>query len=373
VKFSTLTTTGLTAALPYPPTCLPAHQPPTYLPSYPPAYQPTSLPAFLGLAIRLIRARGGLGYRGDMSDPVVSTHSGSSTLARVSHELAELVERVGRSTVLVDGGGYRPGTGTVVGADLVLTANHVVDRDEGLTVRTADDRSLDAVLAGRDPASGLALLRVSALGGTALAPARDGARAGSLVIAVSRSWEGRQRASLGVVSGAAGPVRAGRGVRLDQVIRTDIAPSRGLSGSPVVTTEGEWLGLITAGLVRGVPLVIPYAIASQAIATITARGPVRRGYLGVALHAVRLPERQRAGREHDRGVMVVGVSPDGPADRAGVLVGDVITSAAGTPVTDVDDLQSLLLSTAAGTPIAIEVLRGASALPIEVTTGDRPV
>ncbi len=72
-----------------------------------------------------------------------------------------------------------------------------------------------------------------------------------------------------MVNGVAGPVRVGRGVRLEQVIRTDLGPARGLSGSPLVTTDGEWLGLITAGLVRGVPLVIPHAVAAESIKAIT--------------------------------------------------------------------------------------------------------
>jgi len=296
----------------------------------------------------------------------------SSTLARVSRELAALVERVGRSTVLVDGGSFRPGTGTVVGEDLVLTAAHVVERDEGLAVRTADDRALDAVLVGRDPATGLALLRAAGLAGQPLPAARDAVRVGSLVAAVSRSWEGHQTASLGIVRAVGGPVRVGRGVRLDQVIRTDIAPSRGLSGSPLVTVTGEWLGLITAGLVRGVPLVIPQAIAAQSIATMGERGRVRRGYLGLALHSVRLPERQRGGREPDHGVMIVGLSPNGPADRAGLLIGDVIASAGGAPVTDVDDLQALLLSTPVDASIALTVQRGTTTIEVSVVVGDRP-
>lgn len=307
-----------------------------------------------------------------MADVPTSTSGESSTLARVSHELAELVARVGRSTVLVDGGSFRPGTGTVVGDDLVLTATHVVDRDEGLAVRTAEDRAFDAVLVGRDPASGLALLRAAGLAGQPLPAPSEPARVGALVAAVSRSWEGHQTASLGIIGAVTGPLRVGRGVRLEQAIRTDIAPSRGLSGSPLVTMTGEWLGLVTAGLVRGVPIVIPHAIVTQSIATMGERGRVRRGYLGLALHTVRLPERQRGGREPDHGVMIVGLAPNGPADRAGLLVGDVIASAGGTPVTDIDDLQALLLSAAIDTPIALTVQRGTTTIEVSVQVGDRP-
>src|SRR5688572_4467790 len=256
-----------------------------------------------------------------MSDALRSTQSESSTLSKVSQELAALVERAGRSTVLVGGGSFRPGTGTVVSPDLVLTASHVVESDEGIVVRTADNRAFDAVLVGRDPATGLALLRVDNLDAPAITPASAEPPAGSLAAAVFRSWEGQLTARLAVVNGVAGPVRVGRGVRLEQLIRTDLGPARGLSGSPLVTADGEWLGLITAGLVRGVPLVIPHAVAAESIKAITARGGhARRGYLGVALHPVRLHERQRAAIDGDRGgsdhgVIVVGFTPDSPADR----------------------------------------------------------
>jgi S1-C subfamily serine protease len=147
-----------------------------------------------------------------------------------------------------------------------------------------------------------------------------------------------------------------------------------------VTTDGEWLGLITAGLVRGVPLVIPHAVAAESIKAITARGGGRahRGYLGVALHPVRLPERQRAAiaggerGESDRGVIVVGFTPDSPADRAGLLLGDVIVAAGGQVVDEIDDLHSLLLTSAVDAPLTLDVLRGTTAIKLDVIVGDRP-
>jgi S1-C subfamily serine protease len=311
-----------------------------------------------------------------MSDAPRSTHSESSTLSKVSQELAALVERAGRSTVLVGGGSFRPGSGTVVSPGLVLTASHVVEGDEGIVVRTGDNRAFDAVLVGRDPATGLALLRVENLDAPAITPASGEPVAGSLAAAVFRSWEGQLTGRLAVVNGVAGPVRVGRGVRLEQVIRTDLGVARGLSGSPLVTTDGEWLGLITAGLVRGVPLVIPHAVAAESIKAISARGgKARRGYLGVALHPVRLPERQRAaigGNAGDRGVIVVGFTPDSPADKAGLLVGDVIVGAAGQPVNEIDDLHALLLSSTVDAPLQLDVLRGTTAVKLDVIVGDRP-
>ena len=234
------------------------------------------------------------------------------------------------------------------------------------------------MLLGRDPATGLALLRVENLDAPPITPASAEPRAGSLAAAVFRSWEGQLTARLAVVNAVAGPVRVGRGVRLAQVIRTDLGAARGLSGSPLVTIDGQWLGLITAGLVRGVPLVIPHTVAAESIKAISARGgKAKRGYLGVALHPVRLPERQRAAisgdrGDSDRGVIVVGFTPDSPADRAGLLLGDVIVGAAGQPVHDIDDLHELLLSSKVDAPLPLDVVRGTTAIKLDVIVGDRP-
>jgi len=130
--------------------------------------------------------------------------------------------------------------------------------------------------------------------------------------------------------------------------------------------------------VRGVPLVIPHTVAAESIKAIGARGgKAKRGYLGVALHPVRLPERQRAaiGSDRggsDRGVIVVGFTPDSPADRAGLLLGDVIVGAAGQPVSEIDDLHALLLSSTVDAPLSLDVLRGTTAIKLDVIVGDRP-
>jgi S1-C subfamily serine protease len=126
-------------------------------------------------------------------------------------------------------------------------------------------------------------------------------------------------------------------------------------------------------------LVIPHTVAAESIKAITARGngKARRGYLGVALHPVRLPERQRAAIDSDRGgsdrgVIVVGFTPDSPADRAGLLLGDVIVGASGQPVNEIDDLHALLLSSTVDATLSLDVLRGTTAVKLDVVVGDRP-
>src|SRR5690349_12197714 len=215
-------------------------------------------------------------------------------LGQFSDELTSLVERVSVSTVSIDGRPHRPGTATIVAPDLVVTADHAVERDDDLSVQAADGRRLAATLVGRDPASDLALLRVADLNGTPLAAAVGTARVGSLALAVTRSWQGQTTARLGIIAGVSAAFRHGRGPRqLDNVIVPDIGLARGLSGSPLVNAQGELFGILTTALLRGWPIAIPVDTVSKVIGSLLEHGRVKRGYLGVALQTVKLTDRQR--------------------------------------------------------------------------------
>jgi S1-C subfamily serine protease len=305
-----------------------------------------------------------------MSD--VTTSSQLGQLGQFSDELATLVERVSASTVSIHPRTMRPGTATIVAADLVVAADHSIERDDDLSVHTGDGRTLTATLVGRDPSTDLALLRVEGLNGTPLAPAAAAPRVGALAVAVTRSWQARTTARLGIVAGVNSSIRFGRGARLENVIVPDIGLARGLSGSPLVSAHGELLGILTTAIVRGVPIAIPTDTLTQVIGTLVEHGRVRRGYLGVALQTVRLTDRQRAVRDQKRGALIVGLSGGGPADAAGLLIGDIFVGAAGSRVGEIDDVQQALQSTAIGGTLAVEVLRGGTLVTVDVTVGEPP-
>lgn len=293
-------------------------------------------------------------------------------MGRFSEELAALVEQVSASTVSLNGRPHRPGTATVVDSDLVVTADHSVERDDDLSVTTGDGRVLKATLVGRDPSTDLALLRVPDLNGISLPVPTVPTKVGALALAVPRSWQARSTARLGIVSSVNGSIRYGRGVRLENVIVPDISLARGLSGSPLVNVQGEILGILTTAFVRGVAIAIPTETVQQVIATLREHGRMRRGYLGVALQTVRLTGRQRAVRDQARGALILGLSSGGPADAAGLLVGDIIVSAAEAKVGEIDDVQGALHSVAIGGTLRMEVLRGGALMSIDVTVGEPP-
>src|SRR5215212_8735028 len=159
----------------------------------------------------------------------------SDVLAALSDGMADAVENVGAAVVRVNGRRRRPASGVVYAPDTVLTASHVLEREEDLTVGTSDGRALPARFVGRDPASDLAVLKVEGLGVEAAVPAEGAPRIGQLALAVASPGRGEgPRASLGVVSSVGGPMRTWRGPRLERYIQTDATPYPGFSGGPLI-------------------------------------------------------------------------------------------------------------------------------------------
>src|SRR5690554_905698 len=178
------------------------------------------------------------------------TGPGAQTLAALSEAMADAVELGGAATVLVDARRRFPASGIVYASDLILTADHVVQRDDDIRVGLPDGSRVAAQLVGRDPGSDLALLRVEG-GGLSPAQAADhAARIGQLVLALGRPSDEGVQASLGVISARGGPVRTGRGGLLESYIRTDAIPYPGFSGGPLINVAGQVLGLNTSGLAR---------------------------------------------------------------------------------------------------------------------------
>lgn len=296
----------------------------------------------------------------------------TNPLTDFSNGLTSAVEKAGASTILVDARKRYPASGIAYAEDLILTADHVVTRDEDIKVLLPDGKSLNAALAGRDPGSDLALLRLSE---NALTPAKTSGevKVGQLVLALGRPNSAGMQASWGIVIAIAGPARTHRGGLLDEYIQTETTPYPGFSGGPLVNTEGEVLGLNTSGLTRGSSLTIPVKVAWRIADALAKHGTVKRGYLGVRTQPVEIPEASRKvlKREQQNGLLVLWLEEDGPAEKDGLLVGDILVAISGQPVGDPDDLFSALNSDTVGKSIAVEVLRGGRPETVTVTVGER--
>jgi S1-C subfamily serine protease len=296
-----------------------------------------------------------------------------TTLNDFSNDLVAAVARGGAGTVLVDARDRYPASGIAYAADLVLTADHVITRDENLSIATADTKSFPATIAGRDPNSDLALLRLSEKALTPAKVAEAASKVGELVLALGRPSNDGVQASWGIITAIGGPARMGHRGLLEEYIQTETTSYPGFSGGPLVNTNGEVLGLNTSGLARGMALTIPVKFAWRIADALAKHGTVKRGYLGVRTQSVDISDsaRQALKREQQRGLLVMWLEDKGPAEKAGVLVGDIIVAISGQAVGDPDDLFAALNSDVVGKTIAVEILRGGKPETVQVMVGER--
>ena len=296
----------------------------------------------------------------------------SNVFVELSDALAAAAEKGGASTLLVDARRRMPASGIATAADLVLTADHVVEREDGIRVTLPDGTGLAATLAGRDPGSDLAVLRLERPAAAPAEPA-ESARVGQLVLALGRPSTDGLEASLGVVSALGGPARTHRGM-IDRYIRTDTTPFPGFSGGPLVDAEGRVVGLNTSGFGHGAALTVPASLAWKIAEQLAKHGSVVRGYLGVRSQAVEIADATQVTlkRQQASGLLVVSVERGSPAESGGMLVGDIIVAVDGQPVLEHDALFARLGADLVGKSAALEVLRGGQPQTMKVKIGARP-
>jgi serine protease DegQ len=291
-------------------------------------------------------------------------------ITEFSNQLADAVAAAAPSVVQVHGR-RRPASGLVYSEGVVVTTMRAVGREDGLRVRTHGGDALEASLAGWDPATSLAVLKVPGLTAPPLAVSTTPARVGHLALAVARSWSNAVTASAGVIAVIGGPLPTGRRRAIDQVIRTTAPMHDGFSGGAFLDTSGALIGLTTAAAIRGLGVVIPAAIVWKTVAHVLEHGGAARGYLGIVGQPVQLPEAQRAGGR-EAALLVSNVSPDGPAAQGGVLIGDLLLALDDAPVTSPEDLLDLLTGDRVGQSAALQLLRGGVLTNVQVTIGARP-
>lgn len=298
----------------------------------------------------------------------------SSLLAGLSRDLAATSELVGRSVVAVHARRRIPSSGVMWRPGVVVAASHTINRDEDLSVTLASGRSATATLAGRDPGTDIAVLPVEDSAVPAVEKGTvDDLQVGRLVLALGRPGP-HLTASLGIVSAVGGEWRTWHGGKIDRFVRLDLSIYDGFSGGPLVEVGGKVLGLNTSGLARAMALALPAATVDRVTDQLLASGRVTRGYLGLAAQPVRLPEGlgsrlQLPGR---LGLVIVNLENDGPAERAGLLVGDILVALEGEELGDPSDLIAALGSERIGRPVSLRVIRGGELQTIAVTVGERP-
>lgn len=295
-----------------------------------------------------------------------------TSLGRISDELAAVVEQTAPGVVRVEGRRHRPASGVVWSADGVIVAcHHSVDADEDVPVGLPDGRTVSAQIAGRDPGTDLVALRVEASG---LVPPRwrdaGDPRPGQLVLGLSRPGRAL-RARLGVVSAVAGEWRTPTGGRLDRYLESDLPLHPGFSGGLLVATDGQALGVNTAGLLRGTGLALTSGTLRRVMEALLARGHVRRGYLGIGTQVVVLTPDLRARFDQPSALLVLSVQPESPAARAGLLLGDVLLRARDERLTGPAALLPVLDEDGVGRELPLQVLRAGERRDVTIVVGER--
>ncbi len=293
-------------------------------------------------------------------------------LSNFSNALAETVATAASGVVRVEGRRGIPASGIVWSSDgVIVTAHHVLERDDNIEVGLADGKSLEATLVGHDPTTDLAVLRVKGSGLNAVSRGNvESLRVGHLVLALGRPGES-VRATLGVVSALGRGWRTPAGGEVDRYLQTDVVMYPGFSGGPLVDAEGRAHGINTSAVLRGVSLAVPVATISRVVETLQTHGRIRRGKLGVGAQPVRLPEGIAGEVGQETGLLVVAVEKGSAAEQAGLLMGDTIVSLDGQPVRHLDDLLALLSADRIGKRVNVRIIRGGQAKEIKVAVAER--
>ena len=298
----------------------------------------------------------------------------STVLQSLSTELADAVESAGRAVVAIHARRRIPASGVHWQPGVVVATNHTISRDENITLTLPDGTTAPASLAGRDPSTDLAVLKLAGQSLPAASLRRNAPpRIGELVIALGRPGPGLT-ASWGVVSRADGPWRTWQGAEIDSLLRLDLAIYDGFSGGPLIDAAGRVLGINTSALARGVPVTIPIATVERIVTELLERGNIRRAYLGIGTQPVRVPESlaRKLELKSDLALLIVSLESGGPADRDGLLLGDVLLELDGAAVSDPTDVLAQLGGDRVGQPIAARVIRGGQVKTLQVTPGERP-
>jgi S1-C subfamily serine protease len=294
----------------------------------------------------------------------------------LSKSISETIAQAGRAVVAIDGRSGHTSSGLVWRPNLILTAAHTVRQESNIHVILRPGYSVQAQLAGKASGADIALLRTEQDLGQDLAQFgdTDSLAVGELVVAVARTRRGNLVASSGILGGLMGEWQAGR-TRIDRFIRPDLTLYPGFSGGALVGSDGRILGMTNGGLIRGKAITVPASTLTRIGEELNEKGYLHTPYIGLVMQPVQLPEslQQKTAVVSRSGLLVMHVEPGGPADAAGVILGDIIIDLDGRTFTELGDLQTVLRDFGVGQDVKATLIRGGQKLQLSIKIGERPL
>ena len=295
-----------------------------------------------------------------------------SSLVEFSNNLADAVAQAGGFVIGIPEGGREGVSGTLWRDGIAVAAAHTIRGYDEVTVVLPSGEESKATVAGRDNGTDIAVLKLA--GQTGSASLGDGAqpRVGEIVLAIGRRGTDGLAATYGIISAIGGPWRTWQGARVDRWLRLDLNPFTGFSGGPIVNARGEVLGIATSGPRRSV-VTLPVTTVEAIVKQVLQHGRVARGYFGIGVQPIAFPEaaRQSLGAGSGRGLLIVTIAPGSPAEKAGLLLGDIVVAIDDTPLQGMRSLQAYLDSENVGKSVTAEIIRGGKLLKLPVTVGEK--
>jgi S1-C subfamily serine protease len=299
----------------------------------------------------------------------------SKELIEFSNALAQATERASASVVAVHTETRGSSSGIVWRPGVIVTSEHALRRDEEIQLTLPIGRVVPATLVGRDPSTDIAVLKCSeADAAVPLFGDVSALKPGTLTLVVGRTRASGPVAALGVVSLLASDRRNWTGASLTPYIRLDIGLQPTAIGGAVIDASGNLVGLATPRFARFGAIAVPAPTINKISDTLLKQGRIPRGYLGVGLQPVRLPNglREMLQRNEKTAAIVLEVHPDGPADKAGIVIGDILVSLGGQSITRLEDVQSLLAGDAIGKTLPLKFIRGGAVQDGNIVVAERP-
>jgi len=295
-------------------------------------------------------------------------------LIALSNALAQATDRAAAHTVAVHTEARGSSSGVVWRNGVIVTAEHALRRDEEIQVTLPDGRVVAAALAGRDSSTDLAVLRCA----EAASPIAETAEVsliqpGCLALVVGRTRASGPVAALGAVSLVAPERRTWTGAAFAPYVRLDVGLQPTAVGGAVIDAHGRVIGIATPRFAHFGAIAVPAPTVNRVVDTLLQKGRIPRGYLGVGLQPVRLPDalRQTLQRSEKAAAIVLDVEPEGPAHKAGIVIGDIFVAFAGHPVTRLEDIHAQLAAESIGKPLPVKFVRGGALQEASIVVGER--